>query len=59
MDSRNMLINVVAILVGLALYIIVTNTKWGKEHEQFQYMIMLGTIMMAVCIGGFLRMNFL
>lgn len=59
MDSRNMLINVVAILVGLALYIIVTNTKWGKEHGQFQYMIMLGTIMMAVCIGGFLRMNFL
>ena len=54
-----MLINVVAILVGLALYIIVTNTKWGKEHEQFQYMIMLGTIMMAVCIGGFLRMNFI
>jgi hypothetical protein len=50
-----MLINVAAILAGLVLYIFVTNTKWGKDHEQYQYMIMLGTILLAVLIGGLLR----
>ena len=55
MDTANMLINVAAILAGLVLYIFVTNTKWGKDHEQYQYMIMLGTILIAVLIGGLLR----
>ena len=55
MDTANMLINVVAILTGLFLYIGVTNTKWGKEHEGYQYAIMLGTILFAVLVGGFIR----
>ncbi|CBK73731.1 hypothetical protein CIY_08570 [Butyrivibrio fibrisolvens 16/4] len=55
MDTANMLINVAAILAGLVLYIFVTNTKWGKDHEQYQYMIMLGTILVAVIVGGLLR----
>ena len=55
MDTANMLINVVAILAGLFLYIGITNTKWGKEHESIQYAIMLGTILFAVLVGGFIR----
>ncbi|MCR5195523.1 MAG: hypothetical protein K6D38_04345 [Pseudobutyrivibrio sp.] len=55
MDTANMLINVVAILSGLVLYIIVTNTKWGKKHEDIQYAIMLGTILFAVLVGGLIR----
>lgn len=50
-----MLINVVAILSGLAIYILVCRTKWGKEHDEYQYAIMLGSIMAAVLIGGLLR----
>ena len=59
MNTANMLINVGAIVEGLGLYIFITNTRWGKAHEQFQYAIMLGTIMVAVVIGGMLRMNIL
>lgn len=55
MNTANMLINVAAILFGLALYIFITNTKWGKAHEEYQYMIMLGTILFAVIVGGILR----
>ncbi|MBR1622627.1 MAG: hypothetical protein IJ675_01775 [Pseudobutyrivibrio sp.] len=55
MDTVNMIINVIAILAGLTLYIGVSNTKWGKAHSQYQYAIMLGAILMAVLIGGFIR----
>ncbi len=55
MDTANMLINVAAIITGLFLYIFITNTKWGKDHEQIQYAIMLATILVAVLIGGMIR----
>ena len=55
MDTANMLINVVAILAGLGFYILITNTRWGKAHEDFQYGIMLMAIMAAVLLGGLVR----
>ncbi len=55
MDTANMLINVLAICSGLAMYIGVCNTRWGKEHANLQYAIMLGAIMFAVVIGGLIR----
>ena len=50
-----MIVNVIAILSGLALYMAIVNSKWGKAHEGFQYAIMLGTILFAVLVGGFIR----
>jgi len=55
MEINNMIINVIAICSGLAIYIAISNTKWGKEHEQFQYAIMLAAILSAVLIGGLIR----
>ncbi|WP_167511301.1 hypothetical protein [Pseudobutyrivibrio xylanivorans] len=55
MNTANMLINVAAILAGLMIYIFISNTKWGKDHEQFQYAIMLMAIMAAVLLGGLAR----
>ena len=55
MNYIPMLINVAAIFSGLALYILISNSKWGKAHEDFQYAIMLGAILFAVLVGGFIR----
>ncbi len=55
MDWLGLGINLVAIFAGLALYIGIGHTKWGKEHEQYQYAIMLGAILAACLIGGCLR----
>ena len=55
MNTVNMIINVIAILAGLSIYIGVMNTKWGKTHQEFQYGIMLGAILCAVLIGGCIR----
>ena len=55
MDTANMLINVAAIFAGLLIYIFISNTKWGKKHEQYQYAIMLMAIMAAVLLGGLVR----
>lgn len=55
MDTVNMLINVIAILVGLGLYMGVMNSSWGKKHQEYMYAIMLGTILCAVLVGGFIR----
>ncbi len=55
MDTANMIINVIAILFGLSLYMGIMNSKWGKEHEDIQYFIMLVAILCAVLIGGFIR----
>lgn len=55
MDTVNMIINVIAILAGLTIYIGISNTKWGKAHQHYQYAIMLGSILLAVLIGGFIR----
>lgn len=55
MNTANMLINVAAILAGLMFYILITNTKWGRKHEDYQYAIMLIAIMAAVLLGGLVR----
>ena len=33
--------NVVAIAIGLGLFLLITRSKWGKEHREFYYLIML------------------
>ena len=55
MDTINMIINVIAILVGLGLYMGVMNASWGKKHQEYMYAIMLGTIIFAVIVGGVIR----
>ncbi len=55
MEATNMIINVIAILAGLTLYIGIMNSKWGKAHQDYMYAIMLGTILFAVLVGGFIR----
>ncbi|MBQ7149134.1 MAG: hypothetical protein IJR96_10345 [Pseudobutyrivibrio sp.] len=55
MDTANMLINVAAILGGLGIYILISNTKWGRAHEQYQYAIMLVAVLAAVLLGGLAR----
>ena len=55
MNYVSLIINVAAIMAGLALYIVLVNSKWGKSHENFQYAIMLAAIMFAVLVGGFVR----
>ena len=55
MDTMNMIINVIAILAGLFLYICISNSSWGKAHADLQYAIMLGTILFAVLVGGLIR----
>ena len=44
MDWLNMIINVIAIFAGLGIYLGVMHTKWGREHEGYQYAIMLAAI---------------
>ncbi len=55
MEWINLIINVAAIFVGLFIYIGVMNTKWGIEHEGYQYAIMLAAMMGACLAGGLLR----
>ena len=57
MDWLNLIINVIAIFAGLALYLVIQNSKWGREHTQYQYAIMLGTILLACIVGGVLRVT--
>ena len=40
-DWRVILANVVAIAIGLGLFLLITRSKWGKEHRAFYYLIML------------------
>lgn len=58
MDWLNMVINIIAIFVGLAGYLGIMHTKWGREREDYQYAIMLAAILGACLIGGALRMLF-
>ena len=55
MDTVNMLVNVAAIFSGLFLYIGISNTKWGKEHSDYPYAMMLVSILFAVLVGGLIR----
>ncbi len=55
MDWAGMIINLVAIALGLGVYIGIMNSKFGQEHTEYQYAIMLGTIILACLIGGLMR----
>ena len=55
MEYSSLVINVIAIVFGLCIYIGIVNSKWGKEHAEYQYGIMLAAIMAAVLIGGLIR----
>lgn len=55
MDWFGLIINLVAIFVGLGLYLGIENTKWGKAHTEYQYAVMLAAILAACLIGGGLR----
>ena len=55
MNVVEFIVNVTAIFTGLFIYIGAIRSKWGKEHEQHQYAIMLGAVLLAALIGGFLR----
>jgi hypothetical protein len=53
MDWFGLFINVVTIFIGLGFYIGICNSKWGKEHTQYQYAIMLAAVLLA-CVAGWL-----
>ena len=55
MDWSGLTINVVAIFVGLGIYIGLSRTKWGREHTEYQYALMLLAILVACVIGYVLR----
>ena len=55
MDWFNLIINVIAIFIGLGVYLIIMHTKWGREHEQYQFAIMLAAVLAACLVGGILR----
>ena len=52
MDWKGLIGNFIAIFFGLFLYILITNSKWGKSHEKYQYAIMLVCVLLA-CLFGF------
>ena len=45
----------IAIFIGLGVYLIIMHTKWGREHEQYQFAIMLAAVLAACLVGGILR----
>ena len=55
MDWQGLVINIIAIFAGLFLYIAVARSKWGREHEEYQYALMLAAILGACVVGGVLR----
>lgn len=58
MDWQGLIINLIAIFAGLFIYIGISNTKWGRNHEEYQYAIMLAAVIGACLIGGLLRLGF-
>ena len=55
MKFWDVLINVAALFAGLAIYIIVMKTPFGKKHEDLQFPFMLAAVIIAVLIGGLIR----
>lgn len=55
MDWQGLFINLAAIFAGLFLYIGISNTQWGRDHEEYQYAIMLFSVLGACFVGAFLR----
>lgn len=55
MNTVEFIVNVSAIFSGLFIYMGIMRTKWGKEHANYQYAIMLLAVLLAALIGGTLR----
>jgi hypothetical protein len=55
MEFVDVLINVLALFVGLAVYIIFMKTPFGKKHGDLQFVIMLLAVILAVLAGGAIR----
>lgn len=55
MDWIGLTVNIIAIFCGLSLYIAITKSKWGREHAQYQYAIMLVTLLLSCLFCGVLR----
>ena len=45
LDWSGMIINVVSVFVGLAIYLGILKTGWGQEHMKFQWAIMLAALL--------------
>ncbi len=56
MDWAGLIVNVAAIFIGLAIFLGIINSKWGKEHQDIQYFIMLVAVLAACVIAGVLRL---
>ena len=55
MEFLDVLVNVLALFVGLAVYIIIMKTPFGKKHGDMQFLIMLLAVILAVLAGGAVR----
>ncbi len=55
LDWGGLIINVVSVFVGLAIYLGVLKTGWGQEHMKFQWAIMLAALLIAVLIAWGVR----
>lgn len=55
MDWIGLGINVLAIFIGLAIYIGLCRSSWGQKHANYQYAIMLLAMLLAILLAGLLR----
>lgn len=56
MDWIGLISNFIAIVFGLVIYIVITNSKWGKSHDKYQYAVMLLCVMLACLFGWGLKL---
>lgn len=55
LDWGGLIINVVSVFVGLAIYLGILKTGWGQKHMKFQWAIMLAALLAAVLIAWGVR----
>ena len=58
MDWIGLICNVVALFLGLAIFLIFSNSEFGKRYAKYQYPIMAACLLIAVLIGGLVRKVF-
>lgn len=58
MNWIKLILNVAALFAGLFIYIGMVSSKWGKEHTNLQYFLMLTAVLAAVLIGWLLQVIF-
>lgn len=55
MDWTGLVCSLIALFVGLAIYIIFVNSKIGKKYEHYQYGVMVVILIIACLFGGLLK----